>query len=188
MPSREADLLQPMGNKASTWRNLRRVPEWVLPQQWRPWVMDSGSLTRRLMHASKGDFAVRRLREAWLYPSLDEARVLQIPNRQKAWIREVELLCFGQVWVCARSVVPIRTLTGVERQLKHLGTRPLGAFLFAAPTMRREPMQVARIDSGPGVEAVFGRRSVFRLHGKPLLVSELFQPAMLNHPSVSVDS
>lgn len=155
----------------------RPVARWMLPDLWRTWVLDSGSLTKRLIQASHGQFAVRPLREAWLYPRVDEARALQMPLRQKAWIREVELLCFGDVWVRARSVVPRQTLTGVERQLQHLGSRPLGAFLFAAPTMVREPMQVARVDSGR--HATFGRRSVFRLHGKPLLVSEVFQPAML---------
>lgn len=155
----------------------RRVSKWLLPRSWRAWVVDSGSLTKRLIQASQGHFSVRPIREAWLYPRVDEARILQMPLRQKAWIREVELLCFGEVWVRARSVVPLQTLTGEERQLQHLGTRPLGAFLFAAPTMHREPMQIARIDAGS--LATFGRRSVFRLHGKPLLVSEVFQPAML---------
>lgn len=173
MPWQDIDL-PVIEQKIVQWR---RVARWMLPDPWRTWVLDSGSLTKRLIQASHGNFAVRPIREAWLYPRVDEARALQMPLRQKAWIREVELLCFGEVWVRARSVVPVQTLTGVERQLQHLGTRPLGAFLFAAPTMVREPMQVARVNSG--THTTFGRRSVFRLHGKPLLVSEVFQPAML---------
>lgn len=168
--------MQPDNRIIEQWRD---VASWMLPRHWRNWILDSGSLTRRLILASHGHFSVRPIREAWLYPRMDEARVLGMPLRQKAWIREVELLCFDQIWVRARSVVPLQTLTGEERQLLHLGTRPLGAYLFAAPTMHREPMRIARLDLGPGTVPVFGRRSVFRLHGKPLLVSEVFQPAML---------
>ncbi len=157
---------------------LQLIPAWRIPPCWRDWVRDRGSLTQRLIQASQGQFQVRRVREAWLWPSLSEAIALGVEPRRYAWIREVELLCRGEVWVRARSVVPLSTLTGEERQLKSLGDRPLGAFLFAAPTMRRGPMQylLAR-DESRG--ELYGRRSQFYLHDKPVLVSEMFLPAML---------
>jgi chorismate--pyruvate lyase len=66
----------------------------------------------------------------------------------------------------------------------------LGDILFRDKSMRRSPMQIARIETGElfhdwslrGVKLsadagpVWGRRSVFRLSGKPLLVSEIFLP------------
>lgn len=173
------------GNRAegklrqNVWRPYRSVPVWVLPQAWRRWVLDKGSLTKRLIQASDGNFAVRVTFQGWDYPRCDEARVLGIPGRQKALIREVELLCYGEPWVRARSVIPGTTLTGPERQLRYLGNRPLGAFLFRSRTMRRKAIEVASLNVH-GDEPMYGRRSVFLLHNKPLLVSELFLPAIHN--------
>lgn len=107
---------------------------------------------------------------------------------RSAWVREVQLLCDRQPWVYARTVVPVTTLTGAQRRLAHLGDRPLGAFLFADPSMSRGPVELAPVSSGQAMfcEAVAGlasepgeiwaRRSVFRVGNKPLLVTEIFLP------------
>jgi len=97
-----------------------------------------------------------------------------------ALVREVELCCFGQIWVRARSIIPETTLSGEERQLKHLGDKPLGAFLFKSRTMKRRALELASFQDENG-EAFYARRSVFMLHGKPLLVSEYFLPELLKH-------
>lgn len=89
-------------------------------------------------------------------------------------------------WVFARSILPLSTLTGRQRRLRRLDARPLGALLFADPSMRRGPMQLGQVaslnlplpggaDENTGL--LWGRRSVFFLDGKPLLVSEIFLPA-----------
>ena len=78
--------------------------------------------------------------------------------------------------------------------MARLGNRPLGAFLFADPGMQRGPVELACIRKGQAMfsEAslglnqkpaeVWGRRSVFRVGGKPLLVAELFLPAVERVP------
>jgi chorismate--pyruvate lyase len=162
---------------AMVWRCFRRVPESALPRNRRAWVLDAGSLTKRLVKVSHGDFAVRVTFQGWGYPSRDEMKVLKVPVRQKALIREVELLCFGVVWVTARSVIPHSTLSGAEKQLQFMGNRPLGAFLFKARTMHRQPIEVS-MPISKHLKGVYGRRSVFLLHDKPLLVSELFMPCV----------
>jgi len=161
------------------WQHFDRVPAWVLPYQYRGWVLDNGSLTKRLVDASHGNFAVRVTFQGWDYPQVDERRALNIPCRKKALIREVELLCYGNVWVRARSIIPAATLSGDERQLKSLGNRPLGAFLFRSKAMKRSKLEVASFLSTDR-QTIYGRRSVFTLHGKPLLVSELFMPELLD--------
>ena len=132
--------------------------------------------------------------EGWQRPRLDEARALGIRSSQIGWVRQVQLLCEGTPWVFARTVVPVSTLSGAQRQLARLGNRPLGAFLFADPGMQRGPVELARICKGQAMfsEAslglkqkpaeVWGRRSVFRVGGKPLLVAELFLPAVEGAP------
>lgn len=161
------------------WRSYRRVPLAKLPYHQRNWVLDRGSLTKRLIHASKGHFNVEISRQVWAVPSLDERRFLNLPMGQKALIREVFLLCGGEVWVKARSIIPQGTLSGPEKQLAQLGTRPLGAFLFRSRTMKRGPLQIASFKNKKQANTS-ARRSVFFLHSKPILVSEFFmQPVFL---------
>ena len=115
-----------------------------------------------------------------------------MPFRERALIREVQLLCGETPWVFARTVIPVRTLTGAQRRLAWLGSRPLGAYLFADPAMQRGPVELVCIRPGaemyqaavksladhPG--SLWGRRSLFRLAGKPLLVCEMFLPAIVS--------
>ncbi len=156
----------------------------------RCWLFDATSLTRRVQQACAGTFSVRVEQQGWGRPRLDEYLALGLRQRRKALIREVHLLCDGRPWVFARTVIPVNTLSGKQRHLAHLGNRPLGAVLFADPHMVRGPVEVAPIQNGHRLyaaavqglkrrpEEIWGRRSVFRLGGKPLLVSEYFLPGI----------
>jgi chorismate--pyruvate lyase len=161
------------------WRSYRRVPSVRLPRRWRSWLLEKGSLTRRLVAASGGEFAVEVRYQGWSHPSLSEARALGIHPRQRVLIREVCLKGRGQVWVCARSILPASTLTGPRRRLKQLGERPLGEVLFRDPSMRRGPIETALLPLEGQPRRCWARRSVFYLDDKPLLVSEVFLPALL---------
>lgn len=157
-----------------------------LPESLRDWLLDDSSLTRRLQQACSGRFHVELISLGWERPLLDEAQAMRVPPWQRALVRQVRLWCDEQPWVFARTVIPMSSLRGAQRRLAHLGSRPLGAFLFADPALQRSPMQVARICPGsrlltaaaPSPDAIWGRRSVFRLQGHPLLVSEFFLPAL----------
>jgi len=121
-------------------------------------------------------------------PRLDEAQVLGMQPREMAIVRQVRLLCDGNPWVYARTVIPVTSLRGKLQRLAGLGTRPLGGVLFADPSMRRGIVELAELLPGHAVyaaatghmrqrpAAIWGRRSVFRMSGKPLLVSEIFLP------------
>jgi len=89
--------------------------------------------------------------------------------------------------VFARTVIPLQTMTGSVRRLARLGARPLGGLLFADPSVRRGALEIASISPGDtlygtatggagGTDGapIWGRRSVFHLDNKPLLVSEVF--------------
>ncbi|MBV0933235.1 chorismate--pyruvate lyase family protein [Marinobacterium weihaiense] len=148
------------------------------PHHWRPWLQDRGSLTQRLTRAAGGEFAVRVLAQRWDTPTADEARALGMPPRQLALIREVELLGRnGTPWVYARSVLPAATLTGRERRLTLLGNRSLGSLMFSDPSLTRSPLMACCLRDEDR-QHYWARRSVFRLHGKPLLVCEVFLPEM----------
>lgn len=154
------------------------------------WLHDQGSLTRRLMEFCPRQFSVRVLSQQWVKPEIDEARLLNIPHRQLALLRQVQLLCGETVCVYARSVIPLKTLKGRHRRLQFLGDRPLGAYLFSNPGLRRTRQQLASIahkdalfeiamsGSDLNCEKIWGRRSLFSIDDKPLLVSEFFLPAL----------
>jgi len=154
------------------------------------WLLDPGSLTARLLARAGGHFRVRITRLCWQRPTPAEARELGMPLHERALVREVVLEGRGEPWVIARSVIPRGSLAGRNRQLRRLGNRPLGAFLFRDPTLQRRAVRFTRLPSGgrdrpPGgsgsasAHACWGRRSTFILHGHPLIVAEYFLPALL---------
>ena len=167
------------------WRDHRRLTSVQLPQQIRPWLLDRGSLTARLVRAGGGDFRVQVLEQAWQRPRFTERRLLEMGDREQGIIREVLLLCRGEPWVYARSVLPAQSLEGRLRHLRKLRDSALGALLFSDPGMRRAPYEVAAIEgdsrlipSAQRVDAtLWGRRSCFYLSGLPIMVSEIFLPA-----------
>lgn len=176
-------------NSATTrWRPYSCFLRSTLPAELSSWLLDTASLTLRLQQLCPGSFRVRVLSQASGAPRADEAQLLEMSQGQRAIVRQVQLLCDGQPWIYARTVIPVTSLRGRLRRLAHLGTRPLGGMLFADRGMRRGTVQLARIRAGqalyvtatsglqPPPAEIWGRRSVFRIAGKPLLVSELFLP------------
>jgi chorismate--pyruvate lyase len=172
------------------WRSGYRLNRAQLPEQWRDWLLDRSSLTLRLQQACSGQFRVEVVSQRMEPPMLSEARALGRPPQELALVRQVRLLCDDEPWVFARTVIPLPSLRRGLRQLALLGNRPLGAVLFADPTMRRSDVEVARIGQGKrlfrravaasptSANEIWGRRSVFTLQGQPLLVSEFFLPPL----------
>jgi len=160
----------------------------VIPPDLYGWLLDTASLTMRLQQLCPGKFSVGLLSQGRGYPRPDEARILGMRNGERALIRQVQLLCGGQAWIYARTVIPVTSLHGSLRRLARLGTRPLGAMLFADPALQRGAAELARILPGQALyfdalqrlrlqpAEIWGRRSVFRIANKPLLVSEIFLP------------
>jgi chorismate--pyruvate lyase len=172
------------------WRTHSRLHHSDVSTEMLDWLLDATSLTQRLMAACEGRFSVQLCDQGWRPPMLNEARRLKVRPGRRAFVRQVYLLCNGRPWVFARTVIPVSTLTGPRRHLSKLGNRPLGAVLFADPSMRRSPVEIARLEQPQPLftqatallnekpEHIWGRRSVFRLQGRPLLVSEIFLPQL----------
>ncbi len=161
------------------WRPANRLRRNTLPTHLSSWLLDGSSLTRRLRQACDGRFGVRVLNQGWAVPMACETRALRLPQRRRAMVREVLLLCNETPWVFARTIIPKHTLGGPGGRLAFLGSRPLGEVLFSDPRAQRGPLEVGRATPAVlGVESaepsVWGRRSIFQLSGRPLLVSEYF--------------
>jgi len=148
------------------------------------WLLDKGSLTTKLIKLSHGEFHVDVLRQFHGRASLNESQALNIDPHQLCLIREVVLCGHTQPWVFARSILPLSSLTGSLYHLRKQGTRPLGAFLFSQPHLKRSPIALSLIsrhhayvpENLMGDTQVWGRRSIFSIDDKPILVSEVFLP------------
>lgn len=169
------------------WRPLHRLPRYVLPAELRSWICEQKSLTQRLKRSCRGRFQIQLEGQIWERPMIDEAQVLGLRPGACALIRQVYLLCEGRPRIYARTVIPSFTLRA-ERRLASLGSRPLGDLLFGDATISRDHLQAAQIPAHHplfrlatrkhpiNAKALWGRRSIFCLRGKPLLVVEIFFP------------
>ena len=156
---------------------------------WRPWLAWRGSLTWRI-RAREPDLRVRVVRQGPRIPNDDEYRQLGQPTHRQALVREVLLLAKGEPVVLAHSIAAWRDLSGAWRGLRGLGTRPLAEALFTDPLVARESMEFVRLDSrhplwrqasaltGRKLPVLWARRSRFVKRGRPLLVTEVFLPAL----------
>lgn len=144
--------------------------------EWRSWLLDPGSLTQRLKQLSANDFRVRVEEERWQWQASHTMISCfgKVLCRQAMWSRKVTLIGKGQPWVTAHSLVPASSLEGPLRRICKLQDKPLGEFLFAHPGLNRTQLEITRTGLG------WGRRSLFHLYGKPVLVAEFFLPGLLS--------
>ena len=154
---------------------------------YRKWLMDKGSLTRRLQLAS-ASFAVKTVMSAGSRPLPDERMMLCLRPQQRALIREVYLNCNYVPVVFAHSVLPYKSLRGTWAVLGKLGSKPLGATLFSNPQVSRAPLQFKKLTHRHPLyrravgncdiqsDELWARRSVFNLKGSTILVTEIFLP------------
>lgn len=154
------------------------------------WLRDHGSLTLRIQQRCTA-FGVRNVRNCLATAAHDETALLGLPPRQRIYTREVFLYADGKPVVFAHSVVAPQHLRGAWHALRRLGNHPLGALLFAYPLVERAPLRykalkpqhalyrgaAAVLEAAP--ERLWARRSLFFLHGAPLLVTEVFLPGIL---------
>ncbi len=152
--------------------------------------MHPGSLTSRVI-ALHGPMRVEVLQTRMRIPNEDEYAALGRPSHKLAYVREVLLHAGGRRVVMAHSIVARTDLRGAWHRVRALGTRPLATALFADPRVARGPFEFARLDSrhplwkrasrllGRALPPLWARRSLFRRAGRPLMVTEVFLPGLL---------
>ena len=150
------------------------------------WLFDPTSLTSRLKRHCK-KFRVEVIGQHVEKCQKKEA-CLAIKENESVLVREVILYCDEQAQVFARSLLPLSSLTGEQQQLANLGTQPLGQVLFNDPELKRQSIEVACFDHQSTVAKfcsdlkltyahdLWGRRSLFVLNNKPIMVAEVFLP------------
>tara|TARA_B110000858_G_scaffold198514_1_gene265996 strand:+ start:10331 stop:10894 length:564 start_codon:yes stop_codon:yes gene_type:complete len=144
---------------------------------WRRWLFDSSSLTKLLIQKSGGDFRVEVRGEEWLLLPNPAVRSCFGPLAadHRFWSRKVVLIGDNTPWVLAHTLIPEFSLAGPLKRVLELNEKPLGEYLFSHPELIR-----GGIDITPIAENAWGRRSLFYLFEKPILVAEFFLPAILD--------
>jgi chorismate--pyruvate lyase len=152
-----------------------------------PWLLASGSLTQRLMQVCRNEFHVKVLRHEFVPAPELACDELMLQANEQVLQREV-LLCDGdEPLVFACSLLPEAMLHGRYQDLRTLGTRPLGHWIFSEPILTRQAMLFADLalddelfkELPPqNTASLLGRKTLFVGAYKPLLVSEFFLPAL----------
>lgn len=172
--------------RSTDWRaTLRRDDD---NRRVQPWLRDRGSLTARLQAC--GRFSVGLLWQRLARPTADEAALLGLRPGVRARVREVVLRVDGVPVVFAHTVLPCRPRGPLTRWLARLGTRSLGAMLFAHPGFARGALHYRRLDArhplhsratatlGCTSRTLWARRSRFVFGCQSVLVTEVFSPRL----------
>ena len=150
------------------------------------WLLDPSSLTARLSECCE-HFRVEVLGQEIQACSIEESTT-DIDVAEQVLVREVLLYCDDVPQVFARSLLPLKSLTGEEQQLAHLGNQSLGQVLFSNKNLYRKSIEISAFSPSsevsklarhlelPSQTQLWGRRSTFMLHDKPLMVAEIFLP------------
>lgn len=163
------------------------------PRRMRNWLIDTGSLTQKLI-AYSTHFRVRRLRQERGFCLADERVMIGLPRRAHVQEREVLLQCDGRPVVYAHTVVPLSATASDWPFFGTLGERSLGTTLFGDPRVVRGSLQYARLraqhplairaQDAVGADEIgfplFARRCLYRRKKGVLLVTELFLPEIVS--------
>ncbi|MGN5113490.1 chorismate--pyruvate lyase family protein [Aeromonas jandaei] len=150
-----------------------------LPASLRPWLLEPGSMTRRLRQHNS-HFSVEWLGNHQVSLTADEQWLVDAPT-PAGICREVILHGDRGPAVLGWTLFADVALEGSG--LAELGEQPLGERIFGHEPARRDHLQVARFEiaTNPRCPAavVWGRRSRLFLGPWPLLVHELFLPSLV---------
>ncbi|QWF69651.1 chorismate lyase [Methylomonas paludis] len=173
-------------HQAPRWKTHNFEISHHLSDELHSWLYETGSLTKRLRAIYGHQFGVKVLYQHWKPAFIDECRLLDLEPGHYQLIREVLLYANQQPLILARTILPAATIGIAQRNLSHLGTRPLGEVIFAYPDLQRSHHQLSQIPLSLWSNALqnqislpsslWGRRTVYTIHQHPLLVAEFFLP------------
>jgi chorismate lyase len=170
------------------WHPAERLGQLPVDAPVRSWLIGKGLLTVR-MKAVCGERYALRLVDQWtglLNPAYQSA--LRCSDNAGLF-RDVEAYCADQVWVFEQTVMPDSTLCA-HPWLAELGDSALGETLGDLSGVERSSYEYAWVPVEEAVTAralrlaevkpagLWARRSRVSLRSAPLLIQELFLPAM----------
>jgi chorismate--pyruvate lyase len=180
-----------LAGPASPWMPLDRLTA-AVPTALRSWLTEPGLLTARIRELCGERMRFRMLAPLRAQPLSDELQARLGGCDQAGLVREIEFRCLGDRVLYAQTVLPDSTVQA-HPWLRELGDSPIGESLRrAGGVLVREPLEYAPLppehvlalaasDGSPDARGVtlWARRAIYRLDGLPILVQEVFLPALL---------
>jgi|ERR1700761_3969653 len=170
------------------WQPAERIGQLSIEPHLRPWMTGKELLTVRLREACGARYALHLVDQWTGLLTATHQSVLRSED-SAGLFRDVELCCGENVWVFEQIVIPDSTLC-VHPWLAELGESALGETLADLSGFERAPYEYAWLPAEEQVTTralrdaqitpagLWGRRARIALRGAPLLVQELFLPAM----------
>ncbi len=180
---------------SSLWNRVDSGEIHRAPRKWQTWLSDTGSLTQKIEQTIGQKLEVQVLRDCRQNLNSDESRYFHLQTK-RCRIREVLLCSNGIPLVMARSVIPTLSSSGSNQDVLRLGSRPLGAVLFSKTRKRSKQKalrKIIRLNKRNNLwrqcrqkyeqlpAPLWARRTLYKLKGRPLLVCEIFLPALLQY-------
>ena len=170
------------------WLPAERLGQLSIDSRVRPWLIGKGLLTQRLKAVCHERFALKLVDQWTGLLSAAHKAALRVSDNAGLF-RDVEMFCGEQVWVFAQTVMPDSTLCA-HPWLAELGDSALGETLSDLSGVGRSAYEYAWLPIGEAVTAralrdadispagLWARRSRVSLRSAPLLLQELFLPAI----------
>jgi chorismate--pyruvate lyase len=170
------------------WLPAERLGQLPMEHQARPWLIGKGLISLR-MKAVCGEHFTLQLIDQWTGLLTDAHRAALRIQDNAGLFRDVEMSHRSNVWVFAQTVIPDSTLCA-HSWLAELGDTALGETLSDLSGVERSSYEYAWLPVSDPVTAralrdaeikpagLWGRRSRVSLRGAPLLMQELFLPAV----------
>jgi chorismate lyase len=170
------------------WLPAERLGQAAVDAHVRPWLIGKGLLTLR-MKAVCGERFALQLVDQWT-GLLNAAHKSALRSPDNAGLfRDVEMFCGERVWVFAQTIMPDSTLCA-HPWLAELGDSALGETLSDLSGVERSAYEYAWLPVEEAVTAralrdaeikpagLWARRSRVSLRSAPMLMQELFLPAI----------
>jgi chorismate--pyruvate lyase len=178
----------PENGRQPSWLPAERLGQFSVDGRLRSWLIGKGLLTLRLKAVCGARFSLQLVEQSTGLLSPAQKSGLGTSDTA-AFFRDVEMCCDERVWVYAQTVVPDSTLSA-HPWLAELGCAALGETLAGLSGFERRSYEFAWLAAAEplcaralhhaevGPTGLWARRSRLVLRGSPLLVQELFLPAM----------
>jgi chorismate--pyruvate lyase len=175
-------------NADAEWLPAERFGQATVDAQLRAWLIGKGLLSLRIKAVCGERFALRLVDQWTGLLGVAHRSALRLQDNAGLF-RDVEMYCAERVWVFAQTVVPDSTLCA-HPWLAELGDSSLGETLSDLSGVERGAYEYAWLPVADAVTAralrdaevkpagLWARRSRVALRGAPLLMQELFLPAM----------
>ncbi len=156
------------------------------PAALHPWLAEPGLLTALVRRACGCETQFRLLHVEHSPLSATLAHRMGVADAG-CLVREIEFSCGSARWVFAQSVFPDSTVRQ-HPWLAELGNVALGESLLGQPEVSRQPLEYREIAADEELAVAAGgldrpawaRRAVYRLSMAPIMVQEVFLPALIN--------